>query len=76
MKCQAEKDDAEQRCKRLMQSIASAAEVSIFYFPKFGLPQGGPGTKRTPSNVKFHLSYFFCHLFRRMKRRSQDCSRK
>lgn len=27
MKCQAEKDDAEQRCKRLMQSIASAAEA-------------------------------------------------
>ena len=28
MKCQAEKEDLEQRCKRLMQSIASAAEVS------------------------------------------------
>lgn len=27
IKCQAEKDDAEQRCKRLMQSIASAAEA-------------------------------------------------
>lgn len=27
MKCQAERDDAEQRCKRLMQSIASAAEA-------------------------------------------------
>ena len=28
MKCQAEKEDLEQRCKRLMQSIASAAVVS------------------------------------------------
>ena len=28
MKCQAVKEDLEQRCKRLMQSIASAAEVS------------------------------------------------
>ncbi|XP_073255602.1 uncharacterized protein [Porites lutea] len=27
MKCQAEKEDLEQRCKRLMQSIASAAET-------------------------------------------------
>jgi len=27
MKCQAEKDDLEQRCKRLMQSMASAAET-------------------------------------------------
>ena len=27
VKCQAEKEDLEQRCKRLMQSIASAAEV-------------------------------------------------
>ena len=31
IKCQAERDDAEQRCKRLMQSIASAAEVRSFY---------------------------------------------
>ena len=28
MKCQAEKEDLEQRCKRLMQSTASAAQVS------------------------------------------------
>lgn len=27
VKCQAEREDLEQRCKRLMQSIASAAEV-------------------------------------------------
>jgi len=35
VKCQAEKDDAEQRCKRLMQSIASAAEVSFYLFKLF-----------------------------------------
>ena len=32
MKCQDEKEDLEQRCKRLMQSIASAAEVGYSGF--------------------------------------------
>lgn len=32
VKCQAEKDDAEQRCKRLMQSMTIAAEVSFYLF--------------------------------------------
>ena len=35
MKCQAEKDDAEQRCKRLMQSMTVAAEVSFYLFKLF-----------------------------------------
>lgn len=35
MKCQAEKDDAEQRCKRLMQSMTIAAEVSFYLFKLF-----------------------------------------